>query len=227
MLFRRKLLGIAATAFCSLGLVLPTIAAPSPSGNRVVVDAGGVYMRATSLLDGSILGAYATQDGDNHVLRAVKSTDHGASWRQVGTIAQGSPTKTDIDNAFPLQLPNGRLLLAFRNHDRTSSGYTYYRITVCYSDDNGASWIFLSQIDERAAQGKNGLWEPFLRVANNGNLQAFYSAENSDADQDNIMKVSTDNGKTWSSTRPVSGQGLTSRDGMMGVANIDNNGNLM
>lgn len=200
-----------------------------PTGGQVVVDGGGIYMRATRLKDGSIMGGYAAQDGPNHVLRVVKSTNNGGSWSPAGSVASDASATHDLDNADVVQLPSGRLLFAFRNHDRTSSGnYTYYRITICYSDDNGATWHFLNQLDERAAGAqKNGLWEPFLRVSRNGTVQAFYSAENNGGDQDNLMKTSTDNGQTWRGPFPVSGQGITSRDGMTGVAEIDGNGNLM
>jgi len=36
--------------------------------------------------------------------------------------------------------------MAFRNHSKDSAGvYTYYRITICYSDDGGKTWQFLSE----------------------------------------------------------------------------------
>lgn len=183
-------------------------------------------MRATRLNDNTIIAGYAAQDGPNHLLRVVKSSDAGSSWTQLGTVTAGDSATHDIDNAFPLQLPSGRILFAFRNHDRTSKGvYTYYRITVCYSDDGGVTWSFLTQIDERPANGVNGLWEPFLRVSRNGTLQVFYSSENNGGDQDNVMKTSTDGGASWSGPFPVSGQGVTSRDGMTAVA--DAGGKLM
>jgi hypothetical protein len=208
--------------------LIPVATAITAAGKQVVVDPSGVYMRATRLKDNTLLGGYAAKDGANHALRVVKSTNNGASWTQIGSVTSAESATHDLDNAFPLQLPSGRILYAFRNHDRTSSGvYTYYRITVCFSEDGGVTWSYLAQIDERAASGVNGLWEPFLRLSGNGTLQAFYSAENSGSDQDNIFKTSTDGGKTWAGPHPVSGQGLTSRDGMTAVANIDGNGNAM
>lgn len=224
MLFS-KVFGFVTAALCSVA-----VAAPTPSANRVVVDPIGVYMRVTSLKDGSLFGTYTVVSGDQQIIKAVKSTDKGNSWQQVGTVTSGTASKFDIDNSFPLQLPGGRILVAFRNHDRSTTGtpkFSWYRITLCYSDDNGATWHYLTQIDEHAANGYNGLWEPFLRLARDGSLQVYYSSENNLPDQDNVMKISRDNGQTWGAMRPVSGQGVTTRDGMMGIAPIDNNGNLM
>ena len=66
----------------------------------------------------------------------------------------------------------------------------------------------------------NGNWEPFLRLALDGSLQIYYSRENSATDQDSLERISTDGGKTWSSSRTISGTGITARDGMLGVATI-------
>lgn len=115
-----------------------SIANVSPSGGQVLVDHDGIYMRATRLQDGTILGGYAAQQGDNKVLRVVKSRDNGSSWAIIGTVSSGESTTHELDNALPVQLPGGRILFAFRNHDRARNGdFTYYRITVCYSDDDG------------------------------------------------------------------------------------------
>lgn len=68
----------------------------------------------------------------------------------------------------------------------------------------------------------NGNWEPFLRLAGDGSLQLYYSRENSAADQDNLMRTSTDGGATWSDSSIVSGaESNDQRDGMTGVATVD------
>ncbi|KAJ8119713.1 hypothetical protein ONZ43_g3398 [Nemania bipapillata] len=198
------------------------------ASTTAVIDPVGVYIRATWAKDGSLIAGYAATDGTQHVLRTARSTDGGLTWAHQGEVYRADKTTHDIDNAFPLQIPGGRILYAYRNHDRPNgSQYTYYRITISYSDDNGATFKYLSTVAQRAASGVNGLWEPFLRVANDGSLQCYYSGENAANDQDGYMRQSLDGGKTWSSPITVSGAGVTSRDGMIGVAKIDNKGNLM
>jgi len=55
----------------------------------------------------------------------------------------------DIDNPFIVQLPNGKIVCAFRNHSRDSGGrYTWFRITACGSDNGGADWRYLSTVEE-------------------------------------------------------------------------------
>lgn len=201
-------------------------AAISPIADPVLVDPIGVYMRTTTLEDGSVLAGYATREGDDQILRTARSTDGGDSWERLGIVDSGPAATREIDNAFPLQIPGGPILMSFRNHDKNDNGYITYRITVCVSEDGGATWAFLSQVDVRESSGRNGLWEPFLRIDRGGAIQAYYSAENADPDQDNLMRASTDGGLTWGGIITVSGAGLQSRDGMIGVAEVGN-GDLM
>ena len=68
----------------------------------------------------------------------------------------------------------------------------------------------------------NGNWEPFLRLSseNSNNIQLYYSRENAADDQDSLLRTSTDGGVTWSTASTISGEGITARDGMIGVANF-------
>ncbi|KAL8811218.1 MAG: hypothetical protein Q9200_001973 [Gallowayella weberi] len=196
------------------------IGSPVPLG-------AGTYPRATRLRDNSILAVYTSFQSGSNVLLTARSTNNGASWSPVGEITRGASASNDIDNAFLIQLPNSnRILCAFRNHskDPNTRAYTYFRITVTYSDDGGATWRYLSQ-----PAGDNGpvtgLWEPFLRNALDGSLQLYYSRENSAQDQDTLQRISRDGGASWSAATTVSGAGITSRDGMTSVATLqDGNG---
>ena len=182
---------------------------------------GGTYPRANRLSNGHILGAYTAFSNGNNVLTLSTSTDGGTSWKFTGTAATRPSVSSDLDNPYPLQLPSGRILLAYRNHDKnpTTGLYTFFRITISYSDDFGATWSYLSTPTSDAGE-PNGNWEPFLRNAQDGCLQLFYSRENSPADQDSLMRTSTDGGLTWSSATTISGENITARDGMIGVATV-------
>ena len=116
---------------------------PSLNGAPVFFG-GGTYPRATRLANGALLGTFTSYSSGQNIINTCLSTNGGASWTQLGVVTSGVG---DIDNPYLLQLPTGRILCSFRNHskDPNNGAYTYFRITVCYSDDNGASWRYLSQ----------------------------------------------------------------------------------
>lgn len=217
-----RILLIATVAFGCVAAPLgePLAKRSTLSGAATVIGAG-TYPRANKLSDGSILGVYTAFSSDSIIITTVQSTDNGASWQYLGEVTRGMSNANDIDNPYVLQLPGGRVLCAFRNHskDPKTGAYTYFRITVSYSDDKGKSWKYLSNPASDVGS-VNGNWEPFLRLALDGSLQIYYSRENSAADQDSLQRYSTDSGKTWSSAQTISGSGITARDGMIGVATI-------
>jgi photosystem II stability/assembly factor-like uncharacterized protein len=196
---------------------------PSKIGDAVVFGEGGTYPRATKLADGSLFGAYTNTQGDNTTILTVHSTDGGASWQVKGTVDTGSKATKDVDNPYVHELPDGKLLCAFRNHDRASSTtYSYYRITVCISENGGATWKYLSTPASDPA-GPTGNWEPFLQQGLDGTLQLYYSRENNATDQDSLLRRSDDGGETWTSAQVISGTGIETRDGMLGVAHTSAN----
>ncbi|KXN84070.1 hypothetical protein AN958_00485 [Leucoagaricus sp. SymC.cos] len=196
---------------------------PNVDGNAIQVNPGrgGTYPRLTTLQDGSILAVVTAFSGDTHILTITRSTDGGNSFQFWGTVTQAT---NDLDNGHLVQLPNGDIICTFRNNDKNGSTYTFYRITACISHDNGRTWSFLSQVDQRAANGVNGLWEPFGRISESGALQVYYSSENNAGDQDILMRSSTDGGLTWSGVTIVAGGSTTGRDGMPGCADFTTNG---
>lgn len=185
------------------------------------VFGSGTYPRANTLSDGSIIGAYTAFSGGDNIIETVRSTDGGQTWQPLGEVTRGPSNANDIDNPYVLQLPSGRVLCAFRHHskDPKTGAYLTFRITVTYSDDQGKTWAFLSQPASDPGP-VNGSWEPFLRNAQDGSLQIYYSRENSAADQDTLEKFSADGGQTWSDSQTISGAGITSRDGMTGVTTV-------
>uniref|UniRef100_A0A093UZ17 Sialidase-1 n=1 Tax=Talaromyces marneffei PM1 TaxID=1077442 RepID=A0A093UZ17_TALMA len=219
---------LTAAALCLIAIPI-TIAAPvdkrtgvvpSLSGPEEVVGSG-TYPRANYLSDGSIISAYTAFANGDSIVTIARSTDKGVSWNEIGTVARGPTAITDIDNPYIYQLPSGRVLVTFRNHDRSNGVYTFFRITICYSDDNGANWAYLSTPASDPGP-THGNWEPFLRMAEDGTtLQLYYSRENSGADQDSLMRTSTNGGITWTSATVISGaDSNNARDGMLGVTRV-------
>lgn len=220
--------GLAISLFCTTTAAAPLEAAlgkrsaavPNMAGAPAVFGAG-TYPRANKLSDGTILGVYTSFEGGNTVIKTVLSGAAGDSWAAQGEVTSVPTDANDLDNPYVLQLTgSSRILCAFRNHskDPSTGAYTFFRITVAYSDDNGKSWTFLSTPASDPGP-VNGLWEPFLRNAGDG-VQIYYSRENSVADQDTLMRTSSDGGFTWSDAKTISGDGIISRDGMTGVATI-------
>ncbi|KAH8893096.1 hypothetical protein GQ53DRAFT_622472, partial [Thozetella sp. PMI_491] len=191
----------------------------------------GTYPRAFKLHDGSLLACYTRWPGDGtQLLTTARSYDGGWNWTPVGSVATEPQMTRDLDNCYIHQLPNGRLLAAFRNHDRNSlSGgpWYYYRLVMAYSDNNGNDWVFLNLPAESPTPGL-GLWEPFMLDGLDGSLMLFYSRETNvdGSDQDSIMKRSYDGGVTWGAEQTISGGGRQGRDGMQGVVRMDGS-NLM
>lgn len=138
-------------------------------------------------------------------------------------------------------------MYAYRHHDRLGNDphiplvdaqwqYTYFRLEVAASDDGGKTWSHLSTIEE---QEEDGLWEPLFRLADDGSIQVYCknvlipptrcranmrcrkdTHETSPSEQNNFMKFSRSEGRTWSKPIQVSGAGVRSRDGMVGVTSL-------
>lgn len=198
-----------------------TTALPSLSGSPILFGPGGTYPRAIRLSDRStLLGTYADKRGANSTLTSVRSLDNGATWNAIGTIDTAPKALRDLDNPYIYETPQGRILAAFRNHDRSAPGantFSFYRITLCSSEDGGASWSYLSTPASDPG-GVNGNWEPFLQRGLDGSTQLFYSRESAATDQESLLRRSTDGGRSWTSAQIISGDRVESRDGMVGVA---------
>lgn len=197
--------------------------------HRILHDAPATYPRLTRLSDKSILLAFTRTDTTvtphTRILTVTRSVDDGLTFEPWGDVTRcvgdcGNLFLLEVPTATATASPGPRVLAAFRNHDYvdpvSDRRLAYFRITVCESLDGGHTWTYLSQAAEKTAP--MGLWEPFMRIGAKGELQMTYSQEFVPADQDSIMKTSSDGGKTWSPPRTVSGQGEQLRDGMTGIA---------
>jgi len=123
---------------------------------------------------------------------------------------------TDLANPNLYQLPNGRLLCAFRHHTSEAGQPTIYRIEVCYTDDM-KGWLFSGTVEAFSTTSGKGIWEPFLyQVRGDPAIYCAYAKELPNGQQNIVARVSTDNGMTWGGERIISHTD-GSRDGMPSV----------
>ncbi|KAK4178989.1 family 93 putative glycoside hydrolase [Triangularia setosa] len=179
----------------------------------------GTYPRLCQLSDGSLLKSYTAfgPEGER-ILTVSRSTDQACSFHHLGEITR---SHGDCDNCFLLELRPGIVLATFRNHDLhpEHNKPTWFRITVCRSEDGGRTWEYLSQAVEKGTP--DGVWEPFMRMGvGRQEVQLYYSAEGEQGQrQDTMVVVSSDGGENWLGPRTVTGEeGL--RDGMIGVTEM-------
>lgn len=128
------------------GLIRRAGVKPTLVGGASQLPGGGTYPRAARLSDSSLIISLTTFPSGNNAITVLRSTNNGASWQALGEATRKPSNAHDVDNSFPLQLPSGRVLIAFRDHDKNPStgAYTVFRITVVCSDNGGASWEYLS-----------------------------------------------------------------------------------
>lgn len=197
------------------------------AGDLLLHDSSATYPRLARLADGVILLGFMRSEGSTRILTVKRSVDDGKTFQPWGEVTR---CEGDCGNLFLLEVPGAaqaqgpqsqpKVLAAFRNHDvvdpKTDRRPTYFRITVCESLDGGRTWTYLTQAAEKPAP--MGLWEPFMRIGARGEVQMTYSQELEPRDQDTMMRVSRDRGKTWSAARTVTGVDEKLRDGMTGIA---------
>jgi hypothetical protein len=189
----------------------------------------GTYVRLARLSDGSILAGFTWRHDNLRVLRISKSVDGGESFFDFAEVTRGVK---DIDNMHILEVAPNTVLAAFRNHDLGPSGFAdypndlqYYRLTVCQSVDGGQTWTFLSQVAEKSPSSPPlGIWEPFMRIGQEGEVQCIFSQEFAPDDQRTMLAKSYDQGRTWSTPRVIEGGRNRFRDGMTGITETIDNG---
>lgn len=216
---------------------VPTIIGPAVSLHSG--QGAQTYPRAVKLRSGVLLAALTAFEPENAIVLST-SRDSGASWAPYSTVIKAPTTNIQLNNAFLFEASDGRILCALRCHTMKpeaigaeekpggqNEGYLYYQLQIYYSDDVGKTWHYLSTPVQEPGP-VHGIWEPFLRTSNKGDLQLYYSREEGGRDQDNLMRFSRDGGLSWSSDIFVSGLGLASRDGMMGIQELSpGSGHLM
>lgn len=185
---------------------------------RPMYEGAAYYPRAVELADGTILGTFDHGIAGGKAIACVRSRDGGRTWGEYGRMAEDQG-RVDVANAFPVQLADGTIVVAYRHHRLDKRDY---RIEISASGDGGRRWEHRGTI----ATGQVGLWEPFLLVGKKGDLQAYYASEEGIyPDQRIEMKGSGDAGRTWGAAVTVARK-AGSRDGMPSVVRLGD-GSLM
>ncbi|WP_168735582.1 RICIN domain-containing protein [Cohnella fermenti] len=170
---------------------------------------GSQYGRLLMLDNGDWLASYTIYDNNGYKydsnggnkLQLSRSTDHGQSWTVLATIADPG---RDLDNAQMVQLDDGTILLACRSVIWQQS----YKLDVYKSANNGASWSYLSTIDENSGAAGSlgnpdkGVYEPHMYVLDNGDVGVMYANEKHVTEspaysQIISLKVSANDGASW------------------------------
>nr|WP_202529402.1 RICIN domain-containing protein [Streptomyces sp. SID8358] len=172
----------------------------------------GLYPRAVRLehsgaANGRVLASVVSFDGDNGIGAIHESTDAGATFRQVGRIAdpesaagQGLCCSTLFE--LPRQvggLPAGTLLWA------SSAGQDEQNrrmaLRVWQSGDVGRTWSYLSSC--ATAGGTGGLWEPEFSVAADGALVCHYADETDPAHNQKLAAARSYDGVHWQDRKNI------------------------
>jgi len=214
------------------------VAANAQSWSGEMSGPSGGYPRMTQRGDGSlIMGVDA-----GNAIYAYKSTNGGDSWMPLadGAAAVPDPSGANekVGNVFPLALPNGDLLIAYR-HLNDSDEFEFFNIGIHRSTDGGKTWSHLSDpVNHINSPGggndtNGGAWEPFLYQHSPTEIWCLYSWQQNIKTHPLLLKMkrSTDGGATWSAEEIIAGPSQFP-DGNNGVAGMSslvkaNNGDLL
>ncbi|MYQ40950.1 exo-alpha-sialidase [Streptomyces sp. SID4921] len=200
------LLTTSATATAT-GTGTGTAAASSPMATGTPLrDGTGLYPRAIRLAhngaaNGRVLASVVAFDGNNGIGAIHESTDSGATFHEVGRVAdpesaagQGLCCTTLFELPRPVgALRAGTLLWASSaGQDETDRRMA---LRIWRSDDIGASWSYLSSC--AVAGGTGGLWEPELSVAADGALVCHYADETDPAHSQKLVAARSYDGVRW------------------------------
>jgi hypothetical protein len=168
--------------------------------------------------------------GETTTLQLSVSSDNARTWKPLSRVAE---PKRKLDNGELFVLPDGRVLLAMRS---LIDGVSY-RLNVYASDDQGASWSFLSTItrnESPAGRKDRGVWEPVFTRLDDGTLSVVYADETRADETPSFNQVvsqqlSNDGGRTWSPAVTIASQpgGGKLRPGMPVMTRRPNGGFLM
>jgi Neuraminidase (sialidase) len=113
--------------------------------------------------------------------------------------SQGNPRNSEGDF---IKLKNGNLLFVYTHYTQgTGSDHDPAYLASRYSEDNGITWSTRDEVVLPNEGGMNVMSVSLLRLQN-GAIALFYLRKNSTEDCIPMMRISTDEAKSWSSSIP-------------------------
>lgn len=216
-----------------VSLVLALLPAPAAAAPLLLRDGVGLYPRAVRLqhsgtANGTIVSSIVSFEGNNGVGLVYESTDGGASFAQIGRIADSAASSgRGLCCATLFELPRqmgtnppGTLLWAASMGQDTPDRRMSLR--VWKSADRGRTWTFLSNIF--TASNTRGVWEPEFSVDAQGRLVCHFADETQTGYSQLLTRVvSTNGGVSWSGrTNTVASPVSSERPGMPVVRQLPN-----
>ncbi|TXS01564.1 hypothetical protein EAO73_23965 [Streptomyces sp. col6] len=170
----------------------------------------GLYPRVIRLehngaANGRVLASVVTFNGNNGIGAIHESTDGGATFRQVGGVAdpesaggQGLCCSTlfELPRQVGTLAPGTLLWAASSGADEQNRRMA---LRVWRSNDVGRTWSYLSTC--ATATGTGGLWEPEFSVAADGALVCHYADETDPAHNQKLAAARSYDGVTWQDRR--------------------------
>ncbi|MEV0406867.1 RICIN domain-containing protein [Actinoallomurus sp. NPDC050550] len=206
----------------------PSVLYQPPSGAQ---DYGALYPKTVELhhngsLNGSLLATFE-QPATTPVFPIYRSTDNGATWARISSVADTVNGWGNRNGAFLYELPQaigsmpaGTILCVGLSAPSDKSAE---RMEMYKSNDGGLTWTYVSRIATSGGYTTTPIWEPFVMVARN-KLIVYYSDERDKANNNQriVHQTSTD-GVTWSDVvKDVAPTDSNLRPGMPVVSKLAN-----
>lgn len=229
---RRRVAFVAGLVVLAVVGGLTTSAVAAPAQRELLYPGGASYPRVIRLehngpANGRVLASVGTVDGSALGI-IMESTDGGATFQQVGTIAdpegangRGMCCGTLFELPSPVgDMPTGTLLWASTVGYKVPEAQRHTKQRLWVSRDLGRTWSFLSDI--ATSPNQYNAWEPDLSVAADGQLVAHFSDESDKAHHDQkLVRVRSADGLVWTDYQEtVKNDDFFVRPGMAGVRQL-------
>ena len=163
-----------------------------------------------------------------------QSTDDGATWTTLSTVAGDTYSYQPFLFEYPRQLgnyPAGTLMLVGATLPANRAGVSFREWR---SFDHGATWDYVGVVQTSPGADGDGIWEPFVGLDSSGNMVMYFSDERQNATYSQFLghMISTNGGDTWSANldgstkfapgevKDVASTNQADRPGMVTIAKI-------